>query len=502
MTAPVQELSSPSDRLGVIPRGGSIEDLRKNNVMPVLRVILAGIWDRRPIVLRGESQKQESSLWKALAQVQDRQGFEDWLLLARKAAWGSHLPWSQQVEGLDLQQQREAKRKASKILGAPLAKWLSEDEGWKSWWIAADAQLQDDDRLDRRSMALDQQRQNARIAPRSPYPPIEQYQREALYEKAERIGERFGLRKIEAAAGMPLWCIAEQLNQAEVGLAQLAKALGWEESQIGNNHLGLGWELAPEDQAACYDPLQHMIYLGREEGAGSFAHEFAHALDRVAAKPSSRDPYLSIQQANDPYKDDIVLTPLENVRARMSVVLGFQDAYHTLRKSTPATDAALNALDNDIERWIQNTLTPSKFNPRQKQMWNHWRSRVTIALTGPFKSYAARYDRLLDMAEEMWSQPIQDEGWLSWAKARDKMDKRNYWAEPHEVFARAFHAVVRERIGRDGWAAGPATQNDLFPCGVDLQNWDLKIQQQWHPIEQAWNEKKPLKLNHHIRAVA
>lgn len=504
MTAPVSNIALPSDRLGLIPPGGSIEDLRQKNVLPVLRVILAGIWDRRPIVLSGESQKSEIPLWKALAQVENRQDFEQWLDVARKIAWGKALPWSKQVEELSLDEQREAWKKARRVLGAPLAKWLSEDQDWKNWWNAAHAQLQqqDDDRLDRRQASLDQQRQNARISRHAPFLAQEMCQHDAVFAKAQQLAERFGLRKIEAAGGMPLWCIAEQLQQAEVGLSQLAKVLGWDEKRIGNGHLGLGWELAPEDQAAGYDPLQHMIYLGREEGAGSFAHEFAHALDHAAANPRQRGSFFSIQQANDPTKENQYLTPMENVRARMSVVLGFQDAYSALRKSTPATDNALGALDQEMDRWVQNTLNPSKYSPRQKQLWTHWRSRVTLALTGPYKNYADRYDRLLDIAEQLWSSPIKDEGWIAWAKARDEADGKKYWAEPHEIFARAFHAVIRDRIGQNGWITSPATQKDLFPAGLDLQKWDLKIQQQWNYLEQAWDVKRKPELNQKLRAVA
>lgn len=483
-------------RLAPAPGSADRHKLRAEGVSPVLRVLVENVWDRRPVVLWGEEPEEAPALWKLLAGVRVRQDWEDWLAFARQCAWGKPVAWSKQVEDYGLEEKHQAWRRARQLLGAPLADWLQEDQGWLSWWSAAKARLDgDDDRLEKRTRDLDSKRIKSRPDPSGPWPAAEACTREAIREKAQSLAHRFGLRRIEAAAGMPLWCVAEHLAQAEAGLGDFAQAIGWPEERLGAQHLGLGWELGPKDVAAAYDPLQHMIYLGREDWHGSFAHEFGHAIDRVAADSSRHGRklgmYLSTQLESDLLHEDIAFTQADLVHARQEIIRGFGAMYSQWREEGPASHSQLDPLDEAINDWMESVLDPSRWNPQQRHIWDRWRSRMTLVLTNAPKNWSARFSHLCDMAEKLWNDPPMGEGWRAWAQVRDEVRGQRYWSEPHELWARAYHALVHDALGQPGWAASDASASHTYPCRNELGRWRLRMEQRRARIENAWIEKSP-----------
>ena len=483
-------------RLAPAPSSADRAKLRAEGVNPVLRVLVENVWDRRPVVLFGEEPEEGAGLWKLLAGVRTRADWEDWLAFARQSAWGKPLPWSMQVEDYGLEEKHQAWRRARQLLGAPLAEWLQEEQGWLSWWAAAKARLDgDEDRLEKRTRDLDSKRRKARPEPASPLPSEQACQRDAIRGKAHAIASRFGLRRIEAAAGMPLWCVAEHLDYAEKGLEDFARAIGWPEERIGAHHLGLGWELGPKDVAAAYDPLQHMIYLGREDWHGSFAHEFGHAVDRVAANPSSyarrNGVYLSSQVEADVLQDDLPFEQSDMVRSRQEIIRGFGALYAQWRQEGPASHPQLDPLDAALDDWMQSVLDPVQWQPNQRQSWDRWRSRMTLVLTNAPTGWASRFAQLCEMAEKLWDDPPLMEGWRAWAAMRDATEGKRYWAEPHELWARAYHALAYAHMEGPGWAACAADEAHTYPCRGELHRWQQRLDDRREVIEQAWISKAP-----------
>lgn len=488
-------LSSSSDgrdidihnRLAPAPGSADRQKLRDEGVPAALRVMIEGVWDRRPVVLFGQEPAAASAVWKLLAGVRTKQDWVDWLAFTRKSAWGKPVAWSQQVESWSLSEQRLAWKNARDLLGAPLADWLQEDPGWSAWHSAAHSRLgEGEDRLERRTRDLDQKRRNARPDTKAPLPEPHECTVSAIREKSEALARRFGLVRLEAAAGMPLWCVAEHLNLAQAGLEDLAKALSWPEEQIGSSHLGLGWELGPKDMSGGYDPLRHMIYLGREDWHGSFAHEFGHALDRVAADPASPGIFWSLQMSNDVLQDAPAMTQAQIVYSRQEMIRGFHSIYKEWRKEYARSHDQLDALDSTLDQWVEEVLDPSQWKPNLRQQWDRWRARMTLVLTNANKPWVERFDRLCSLAETLWDNPPQTEGWQAWAQARDDADGRRYWAQPHEVWARAFHAVIADNVGRAGWAASDAARADLFPCRQELDQWRHRWEDRRPRIEAQW----------------
>lgn len=492
----MRSLASPASRdidihsrLAPAPASADRQRLRDDGVPAALRVLIEGVWDRRPVVLFGDELTAAPALWKLLSGVRSKQDWMDWLAFARKSAWGKPDPWSRQVESWSLSEQRQAWKSARNLLGAPLAEWLQEDEGWSSWYSAAQSRLgEGEDRLERRTRDLDQKRRNARPNPKAPFPDPDECSLPAIKEKAEAIANRFGLVRLEAAAGMPLWCVAEHLALAQDGLAELASALAWPEARVGSSHLGLGWELGPKDMSGGYDPLRHMIYLGREDWHGSFAHEFGHALDRVGADAKTPGIFLSTQIANDVLQDSPALTNTQIVYARQEMIRGFHSIYKEWRKEYPRSHDQLDALDNSLDQWVGEVLDPARWQPNLRKQWDRWRARMTLVLTNANKPWVERFERLCSLAETLWDDPPATEGWQAWAQARDNADARRYWAQPHEMWARAFHAIVAKKMSAPNWAACDAGRADLYPCRQELERWVLKWEGLRPHLEARWIE--------------
>lgn len=479
------------ERVGAVPLTGQRQHLRDEAVAPALRVLLEGVWDRRPVAIFGEPEGNEQ-LWEALAKVRTLEDWTGWLAQARQETWGKPVAWSKQVEDWSREQQRAGWRKARAVLGAPLAMWLQEDEGWSKWHASAQSRIDgDDDKLERRTRLIDTERKKARPDPKAPLPREGDCSLQAVQGRARELAKRFGFRRLEAAAGMPLWCVWEQLEQAEVGLAQLAKTLEWPEERIGAGHLGLGWELGPQDVSTGYDPLQHMIYLGRKDGFGSFVHEWSHAIDRVSADPSKSGGYRSTQKSEDPFTAEEPFNHVDRVQASREMLHGFIDLYREWRQEYSEDHVSLSKLDQEIEDWVSHAMAPGRWSPNQRQQFSRWRSRMTLVLTNAPESWSQRFESICDKAEILWDHPPDTEGWLAWAQIRDQADRKQYWSQPHEVFARAFHAVVRAAMPEDNWAAGSTSRSDIFPHRHELSRWKRKIADDFHEMTHAWVQKGP-----------
>lgn len=488
----VSPSSSPQrERVGQVPPDGQRQRLREDGVSPALRVLLEGVWDRRPITIFGDPEDSDL-LWGELAKVRTLEDWVSWLAQARQETWGKPVAWSKQVEDWSRAEQRNGWRRARAILGAPLAGWLQEDESWSKWHASAQSRIEgDDDKLERRARLIDTERKKARLDPKAALPEENICSLKSVQEKACDLAQRFGFRRLEVAAGIPLWCVWEHLNQAEKGLAELAKMLEWPEDRIGAGHLGLGWELGPQDVSTGYDPLQHMIYLGRKDGLGSFVHEWSHALDRVSADPAKSGSYRSTQKSEDPFAPDEPWSHVDRVQASREIIHGFLDLYSEWRREYSENHASLAVLDREIENWTTRALSPSMWSPNQRQQFSRWRSRMTLVLANAPENWAQRFERICDKAEILWDSPPDTEGWLAWAKIRDQTEKKEYWAQPHEVFARAFHAVVRASMPEDSWAAGSTARADIFPHRYELSRWTRRIAVDFQEMTHAWIQKGP-----------
>lgn len=136
-----------------------------------------------------------------------------------------------------------------------------------------------------------------------------------------QFSETFGFRGVQFGNWVEQSRRADDLNRAYDALVDLSKILDVPTRAISlNGTLGLAFGArgtgGKEAAAAHYEPLQVVINLTKEHGAGSLAHEWFHALDNS----------FGVKTDND-YMSEISFTLSENVRDEV------KDAFKNLKKT-------------------------------------------------------------------------------------------------------------------------------------------------------------------------
>lgn len=140
-----------------------------------------------------------------------------------------------------------------------------------------------------------------------------------------QFSETFGFRGVQFGNWVEQSRRADDLNRAYDALVDLSKILDVPTRAISlNGTLGLAFGArgtgGKEAAAAHYEPLQVVINLTKEHGAGSLAHEWFHALDNS----------FGVKTDND-YMSEISFTLSENVRDEVKDA--FKNLKRTLEKS-------------------------------------------------------------------------------------------------------------------------------------------------------------------------
>jgi hypothetical protein len=102
---------------------------------------------------------------------------------------------------------------------------------------------------------------------------------------AEELMIEFGLRGVQFGNALLQTERQKWLNSAFDALADLANVIGMKRKWIGLGGIALSFAARGQGKAmAHYEPGLKVINLTRDKGAGSLAHEWAHALDNRLAK--------------------------------------------------------------------------------------------------------------------------------------------------------------------------------------------------------------------------
>lgn len=268
--------------------------------------------------------------------------------------------------------------------------------------------------------------------------------------------------------------------------SDLADVLGVPMHHVtANGELALAWGARGASAAAAhYEPAERVINITKTAGAGSLAHEWGHFFDHMITRLSGVDvskdgpvvlssegytsaqPYASIQHAlgRGQYKDKVPA----NVRAALEEVY---DAMHknaahapTVQELTAAKDrvsdlrAQMSSIERKARRASGDELVGLKDEVRD----------LGAQLTQATDAYQEMRD-MSDWAVFVEVHPWQDDASAKreeWHNARAAklrasrpsryladsrvQAKANYWALPHEMFARAFESFVEDSLHEQG----------------------------------------------------
>jgi len=265
----------------------------------------------------------------------------------------------------------------------------------------------------------------------------------------EAFIETFGFRGVQFGESMPDRERQEVLNMAFDALHDLAEVTGLPAQAISlNGFLAAAFGARGRGRSpAHYEPSLRIFNLGRLRGAGSLAHEWAHAFDHACGEIGrdavSRGHVRYVSEKGGmhlPY--DAALAWVKLMETVMARPILRDEALGNLHDAIAKAEAAI-----DRQRGIRDTLAASAravMNKRPIAKIDKWIGEAEArraALAARAEAVAAMPDdaRLGEAPSEFYREAV-----LLCGKSGD------YWKRPRELFARAFECAVHDRLRSAG----------------------------------------------------
>lgn len=269
----------------------------------------------------------------------------------------------------------------------------------------------------------------------------------------------FGFRGVEFGN----WVASDErqrvVNYAYDGLHDMANVLGIPVKALSlDGQIGLAFGARGSGRAAAhYEPDRLVINMTKLSGAGSLAHEWAHALDHyfgvldtpagVKGEPKGASGWYEATNSR--------LKALSNLRPEMAEAFDNLMTAIFKRDKTRAEavrDAELRVEEyqGQIERQKQR-MEEAKARPhsgtekflKQSQQWIEQRTMMLAAA-------GKRLAELRDETVPYNPTKVQSSFYEEAQKLSGKSGTSGYWARPTEMFARAFESYVFDKIKEQG----------------------------------------------------
>lgn len=311
----------------------------------------------------------------------------------------------------------------------------------------------------------------------------------------------FGLRDVQSGN----WVLKDpaaakfHVENCAMAFADLADIFGVPDEQVSlNGRLAMafgargsgakGWaDGAPK---AHYESVQRVINLTKMGGGGSLAHEWAHALDNIVKEAVTgvagdvrdfasenpdilpegelRDAFRAVRSAmldGNEHSHELVKYSAKDFRlADYNINSSRPNEIARMIKAAGDLDSAMRAVNKYFERYSET---------RRAKVAEPWR-RLT----------AAYYDR-----NPEGSAVLSKSGKLvsSFAIGAQELDAggKPYWSETHEMFARAFHAYVEDKLADQNRENGY-----LASYGDNKYHFDRMTGMQWKPFPEGEERKR------------
>lgn len=301
---------------------------------------------------------------------------------------------------------------------------------------------------------------------------------------AEHFKDTFGFRGVEFGNWTDQGDRQASLNHAFDGLHDLADALRIPPKAVSlNGQLGLAFGARGKGSASAhYEPTRAVINLTKTSGAGSVAHEWAHAVDDYFGKLSGD---AKLKGRDWAVTDALVkrygiqsgvgeLRP-ELVKAISNVMRSINERARTPDEAAKSANDALGKIDKVLPR-LGETLKDGmgeKYDEKTKTLFD-----AAAAGSGDVGEQMAELGRHVEATagkksianetvERIRRQLLNRDSFTkALRQAIDKPDSEfgkvgtdyveksralgPYWARPHELFARAFESFIHDKIVGEG----------------------------------------------------
>lgn len=274
----------------------------------------------------------------------------------------------------------------------------------------------------------------------------------------------------------------QSLNEAYDGLKDMADVLGIPDKAVSlNGELGIAFGARGSGKAlAHYEPSRIVINLTKTGGAGSLAHEWAHAMDDYFGRMASGGlpgQYLSGSGKIGKVRPEMV-EAYKNVMRTIAEKAATKDETiaHAKTRSVQYGKYLNSWLEPILEKGTPDEYTNdviSMLRDEKPKMLSGVRvtaEELSTALKNHLKdkfNYRAEPERFKQIG---WNADAVERANVQMAKAEagefllsnqptklmrgslltDKGKAKAYWSTPHELFARAFESYVEDRLKDQG----------------------------------------------------
>mgnify|MGYP002401749443 CR=1 FL=1 len=298
--------------------------------------------------------------------------------------------------------------------------------------------------------------------------------------------ETFGFRGVQFGNWLPDDERQRVLNMGYEALMDLAEVLGWEPKALslgGDLAVAFGARGKGGKAAAHYEPGQRVVNMTRMSGAGTLAHEFAHALDHWAGRGTPlpcKVPSATGWHDHLPDRKAALAHRSEATRE------AWESVWKAMTRSPVDKEGALDVLDERLARLEEAVAANRHGIDRQLGMEERLRNGSYLRKALKWEADRLReIEALKARMDQVAASERADHGETAsfYLKEAAKLSGgSDYWRRPTELFARAFEAWVEDEVaargGRsqylvhgaaEGLFAGDEFKGDPYPSGKERQ---------------------------------
>lgn len=268
----------------------------------------------------------------------------------------------------------------------------------------------------------------------------------------QELAETFGFRGIEFGN----WAANDErqraVNLAFEALHDLAGVMSVPPKALSlNGSLGVAFGARGGGKhAAHYEPGKLVINLTKTQGAGSLAHEWAHALDHYLGELDRPDAYGGkARGATGWTKQPEGRKHLANLRPELAAA--FDKVMERIFKRERTQAEAVREVELELESRqagiarAEQHLAKETLTAKERKEWETWANSIKLRVVSLQKKLA----ELRDEPRPAAGYGTVESSFVKQGQALSGKSAAGYWTRPTELFARAFESYVFDQIKAD-----------------------------------------------------